>query len=129
MHSILVVDDDRLIREMLADALTRSGHLVLQCVDGKDVIKVLKQHPTDLLITDVLMEQVDGLVTITNARKQFPLLKIIAISGGGALTEQDYLPIARKLGAHAVFHKPLDLDRVLNTVAQLLTKSPPNPAS
>ena len=127
MHSILVVDDDRLIREILVDALTRTGYRVLQCDDGKDVMGILRNHPTDLLITDLFMENTDGLATISTVRKAFPNLKVVAISAGSSRIDQDYLPIAQKLGAHAAFHKPVNLDDLLVTVAQLLATTSRNP--
>ncbi|HKQ38659.1 MAG TPA: response regulator [Verrucomicrobiae bacterium] len=123
MHSILIVDDDDAFRETLAQALVRAGYLVLQCADGSQVMSVLEKHSADLLITDLFMPEIDGIVTIGNVRRQFPNIKIIAVSGGGNLTDHNFLPVAGKLGADAVFKKPVSLD-LLKTVASLLAQQP-----
>jgi CheY-like chemotaxis protein len=120
MRSILLVDDDNLMRETLAEALRRAGYAVQQCADGKDVVDALKKQPADLLITDLFMEEIDGLGTIMNARKEFPKMKIIAMSGGAQLTDHDYLPIAKRLGAHRTLHKPLNGADLLKTIEELL---------
>jgi len=117
---VAIVDDDDLMRETLAEALTRAGYAVHQCADGKDVVDALKKHPAHLLITDLFMEETDGLGTITNVRKEFPEMKIIAMSGGTQLTDHDYLPIARRLGAHRTLHKPLNGPVLLKTIEELL---------
>jgi DNA-binding NtrC family response regulator len=120
MQSILIVDDDDAMRETLAQALIRAGYMVLQCADGSDVIDALKKHPVDLLITDLFMQETDGLGTIMKVRKEFPEMKIVAMSGGSRLTDHDYLPIATRLGAHRTLHKPLDGPLLLKTIQGLL---------
>ena len=120
MHSILVVDDEDGMRQLLDTALSRAGYVVRQCGDGRDVLELLKERPADLLITDLFMLETDGLETITKVRKGFPDIKIIAMSGGTRLSRQDYLPIALKLGAHRTLHKPIDLPLLLKTVQELL---------
>ena len=121
MHSILIVDDDDAMRETLAQALVRAGYVVMQCADGSDVMQVLKKYPADLLITDLFMEETDGLGTIMKVRKELPEMKIIAISGGSQLTDHDYLPVAVKLGADRTLHKPLNAPELLKTIQELLS--------
>jgi len=123
MQSILILDDDDGMRDILAKTLTRAGYHVLQAPDGSDVPKMLKKEPIHLLITDLFMPETDGLETITNVRKQFPNVKIIAMSGGTRLTDRDYLPVATKLGAHRVLHKPMDAALFLKTVKEVLAAS------
>ena len=120
--TILIVDDDNAMRETLAEALTRAGYKVSQCADGKDVIDALKKESADLLITDLFMEETDGLGTIMNVRKEFPEMKIIAMSGGTQLTDHDYLPIAKRLGAHRTLHKPLNGPVLLKAIEELLPR-------
>jgi len=66
------------------------------------------------------MPETDGLETITKVRKEFPNVKIIAMSGGTRLTDRDYLPVASRLGAHRILHKPMDAALFLKTVQELL---------
>ena len=66
------------------------------------------------------MDDTDGLELIPRVRAASPKLKIIAVSGGGQLTDRDFLPVARQLGAHATFHKPIDLKLLLDAIARLL---------
>jgi len=120
MYSVLIVDDDDAMRETLAQALVRAGYLVLQCTDGSHVLKVLEKQHVDLLITDLFMEETDGLATIMKVRKERPEMKIIAMSGGGSLTDNDYLPIASRLGAHRTLHKPFNAAVLLETIHRLL---------
>ena len=123
MGTILIVDDDHLVCALLEDALTRAGHLVIPCPNGREALHQLRSGPADMLITDLFMDDVDGLELIPKAKRLLPQLKIIAMSGGTPLTDRDYLPIARKLGADHTFHKPVDLDLLLKTVANLLGAS------
>jgi CheY-like chemotaxis protein len=120
MHSIMIVDDDDAMRETLSQALIRAGYVVVQCADGADILQALKKHPADLLITDLFMQETDGLGTIPKVRKEFPQTKILAISGGSKLTDHDYLPLAAGLGAHRTLHKPIDTPLLLKTVKHLL---------
>src|SRR5436190_1868050 len=117
---VLIVDDDEVLREILADALTSAGYEVLQCADGRVVVDTLKKTPADLIVTDIFMRETDGLETITNVRKLWPENKIIAMSAGSRMTARDFLPIAEKLGAHRVLHKPIDTALFLKTVRELL---------
>ena len=120
MHSILIVDDEDGMRQLLDAALARAGYYVRQCADGADVTGALKEQSADLLITDLFMLQTDGLETIMKVRKEFPDLKIIAISGGTRLTDYDYLHVAAKLGANRTLHKPIEVNLLLKTVRELL---------
>ena len=120
MHSILIVDDDDAMRETLAEALVRAGYRVLQCADGSGVPQVLDKDRADLMITDLFMEETDGLAIIMKIRKEFPEMKIIAISGGGQVTDNNYLPIAAKLGAHRTMQKPLNGALLLKAIRELL---------
>jgi CheY-like chemotaxis protein len=122
MHSILVVDDDDTMRETLAEALTRGGYTVQQCADGKDVVDTLKKNPAHLVITDLFMEETDGLGAIMQVRKEFPEMKIIAMSGGTQLTDHDYLPIAKRLGAHRTLRKPINARDLFQAVEELLPR-------
>jgi CheY-like chemotaxis protein len=99
MSTILVVDDDETFRRLLCQTLLRAGHEVLAADDGRGALRLYRQQPADLVITDLIMPEQEGLETILELRRLQPDLKIIAISGGGRMVPGDYLPIARHLGA------------------------------
>ena len=81
MARILVIDDDNEVREMICTLLARQGHEVTQAADGQAGIHSYRNHPVDLIITDLFMPVKEGLETIVDLRREFPNLRIIAISG------------------------------------------------
>lgn len=115
--SILVVDDDADVRSVLVRMLEIGGYKVFEAGDGKQAVAEAHAHPIDLLITDLVMPEQEGIETIKLLRKEYPALKIIAISGafGG-----DFLAVAGYLGATETLQKPLQLDAILSTVERVL---------
>jgi CheY-like chemotaxis protein len=107
---ILIVDDDVQVRSFLAALLEAEGYTVLQASDGREVQALCDQDDIDLVITDLVMPEQEGLETIHVIRHRWPKLPIIAVSGafGGA-----YLDLAKKLGAAAVIRKPFQPDAIL----------------
>lgn len=120
MAKILVVDDDAQVRQLLRRLLTRSGYDVSEAGDGAAAQRIVETEPIDLLITDIIMPEKEGIELITMMRKSRPSLPIIAISGGGHADSEQYLEIARLLGAKRVLGKPFDVDELLTAVAELL---------
>ena len=107
--SILVADDEQAIRTLLVHWLERAGHRVTAAETGAVAVLLLEGQRFDLLITDVVMPEGDGLELIGAFRKAQPSAHILAISGGGRyLPREDCLKIARSLGAHAVVMKPFN---------------------
>lgn len=119
--SILVVDDEPGIRELLALMLEGAGHTVVAAEDGMQAPKLLEAHKIDVVITDLLMPERDGLEFITEVRKQHPEVKIIAMSGGGRIARDSYLRIAKNFGAHLLLEKPFNQSSVLAAVESVLT--------
>lgn len=119
MARILLIDDDRRMTAALHDALEFAGYEVEVAHGGRTGIGLYRKTPFDLVITDIYMPDKDGIETIIELRNEFPGVRIIAISGGGAL-QFDQLPEAALLGAHRVLAKPLDLDRMLTAVQEVL---------
>jgi DNA-binding response OmpR family regulator len=113
---VLIVDDDIQVRTFLASLLETEGYTILQAADGKQGQALCDEGGVDLLITDLVMPEQEGLETIHAIRHHWPKLPIIAISGafGGA-----YLELARKLGAEAVIRKPFQPDAILGEVRRL----------
>ncbi len=114
--SILVVDDEPGIRELLCLMLEAAGHSVVSAEDGLQAPKVLAAQPVQIVITDLLMPERDGLEFITEVRKKYPLVKIIAMSGGGHIARDSYLRIAKNFGAHVLLEKPFSQSGVLGAI-------------
>ncbi len=123
MAKILVLDDEPSILVMLKKMLERDGHEVETASNGKDGIELFEKRKPDLLITDIIMPEKEGLETIFLLRKKHPELKIIAISGGGRIGPDEYLPVAKLLGASAVFQKPLVAKVFMQAVSTLLNEA------
>jgi DNA-binding NtrC family response regulator len=117
---ILIIDDEVQIREMLGQMLTREGYQVVHARDGKEGMKACREQSIDLIITDIIMPEKDGIEMILELRHDFPALKVIAISGGGRLGPDGYLEMAKKLGAHRTFFKPFNRKEILDAVRELL---------
>ncbi len=116
---ILVIDDEDMIREIVQTILRESGHEVLTATNGSEGLKILETEKVDLVITDILMPEKEGVETIFDIRFQYPHVRIIAMSGGGRMNNFDPLKIARKAGAHRVLTKPLEQDDLLNAVRDI----------
>lgn len=120
MSRILLVDDDDPFRKMLRLSLIRLGHDVVEVGNGKDAVRLINERLPDLLITDLVMPEKEGLETIDEVRRKHPKLKIIAMSGGGRVNATDYLKIARAMGADKVLAKPFSIDEMTATLDSLL---------
>ena len=125
MKRILVVDDQETIRRPLAQILQMAGYEVQTAAEGCEALRLYKQLPFDLVITDLVMPEKEGLETIMELRQLKPSLKIIAISGGGKLEPGDYLPMAKRFGAAKTLAKPFSTDDILEAVASLLGEDKP----
>ena len=120
MPGILIVEDENDLREMLKVSLIRKKFTVLEAENGKDAIIHFKPAVTDLVITDLIMPEEDGLKVIMKLRELKPALKIIAISGGGKAGPASYLNLAKALGADAVYSKPFSVNEMINKIEELL---------
>ena len=122
MAKILVVDDEPAILLMLKKMLEKAKHEVDTASDGNEGILLFEKNKHELLITDIIMPHKEGMETIIELHKKYPDLKIIAISGGGRISPDGYLPGAKILGANMVFQKPLVQKEFLEAVAILLNE-------
>jgi YesN/AraC family two-component response regulator len=120
MPLILIIDDEPQIRSMLKLMLERDGYEVAEAPDGIEGIRVYRQKPADLVITDLIMPNKDGIGMIIDLKKEFPNVKIIAMSGGGLNKPEGYLKGAKKLGAACTLTKPIDRDEMLRTIKDVL---------
>ena len=120
----LVVDDDPLVRATVAATLQRAKHAVLQAGDGEQALKVLDREPVDIVVSDILMPEIDGIGLILALRKRHPQFKIIAMSGGGRTGNTDYLRMAAELGASRILPKPFTPAQLLQAVDEVLAMPP-----
>lgn len=124
MKRILVIDDDVQFRQMLRQMLERAGYEVLEAANGKKGIESYRSEPADLIITDIIMPEKEGIETILELKRDFPDVKIIAISGGGRLTPAGYLDAAQALGVMQIFTKPFNNKEMLEAIEKLLVSIP-----
>ena len=121
MPGVLLVEDDKELREMLKMSLLRRSFTVLEAENGKDAITHFKPLITDLVVTDLIMPEEDGLKVIMKLREIKPSLKVIAISGGGKAGPGSYLNLAKALGADAIYSKPFSLNDLVAKIEDLLS--------
>jgi DNA-binding response OmpR family regulator len=120
MPGVLIVEDDKELREMLKMSLQRRGFTVIEAENGKDAITHFKPTLTDLVVTDLIMPEEDGLKVVIKLREFKPSIKIIAISGGGKVGPGSYLNLAKALGADATYSKPFSISELTAKIEQLL---------
>jgi CheY-like chemotaxis protein len=120
MPGVLIVEDNRELREMLRESLGRKSFTVQEAENGKDAIIHFKAGLTDLVVTDLIMPEEDGLKVIMKLRELKPSIKVIAISGGGKAGPASYLNLAKALGADAIFPKPFSVTELIEKIEELL---------
>lgn len=120
MSTVLIVDDDWMIRKMLIKAFRKEGYDVFDASDGKKAIKLFKDEIIDVVITDIVMPGMEGIETIQELRSINPNVKIIAFSGGGSLSPDSYLKIASAMGAQYTFQKPIAIEELRKAVRELI---------
>jgi CheY-like chemotaxis protein len=121
--SILVVDDEPELRDLMTRVLNRGGHRVTCAANGLEASRAVANQHFDVVVTDVIMPEKDGIQVINELRRKYPQVKIIAMSGGGHVSRDQYLKIAKGLGAHALLEKPFSNDELLATVEALAPKT------
>nr|MBF0222040.1 response regulator [Desulfobulbaceae bacterium] len=120
MTTILVIDDDSDYREMLREMLESAGYKVLEAEDGVIGLRHYRENLPNLIITDLVMPNKEGIGLIMEMRSEFPKAKIIAISGGGRADPYTYLQAAKELGAMCTLRKPFERKKLLATVENCL---------
>ena len=119
VHSILVVDDEEAVRNLFRNILAGAGYAVTAAADGKEAMKAARQQRFDLVITDLVMPEQEGLETIRALRKERPDAKLVAVSGA---FHGEFLKVAEMLGASASLMKPVSPNRLLATVQRVLSE-------
>ncbi len=120
MARILVVDDEVLVRMTLRQMLEADGHEVEEASNGRDGVALQAEQDFDLVLTDIIMPEQEGIETIVHLRRRNPQLKIIAISGGGRTKNMDFLKIAAHVGADETLAKPFSTSELTSAVNRCL---------
>lgn len=122
MRRILVVDDDDQMKEMIQESLNIEGYKTSGASNGKEAMALLVKESFDMVITDIVMPEQEGIETIMQIRKGFPHIKIITISGGGRTGPVNYLRMAKEFGASRTFIKPFERKDLIDAVRELLSE-------
>ena len=117
--NVLILDDDDFVRETICEVVEGFGYRIEAAKDGAAALAAIRKEPPDILITDIIMPGISGLEVIAEIRKNFPEVKIIAISGGGGAKGSDNLSEAAKLGSDWIIPKPIDIKELENVLKQL----------
>jgi DNA-binding NtrC family response regulator len=120
MSKVLIIDDDDDMRAMLLQMMEYEGIEAIGASNGKDGLQKINAFQPDLVVTDIVMPEKEGLETIIDLLGKLPNLPIIAISGGGRVGPESYLPMAKELGARFAFAKPLNRKEFMTAVKQCL---------
>lgn len=121
MATILIIEDDDIMREMMTQALSDYGHSVSSAENGDQGLKLLDTKNVNLIITDILMPEKEGLETIIHIRQKYNKIPIIAVSGGGQINPGNYLDMAKQLGADYILQKPFPIKHLLELVKKCLS--------
>jgi len=129
MARSLIVDDEPEILVILDRMLRKMNHETVTAGNGKEALRRLAESPMDLVITDLIMPESEGIETIAAVRKRWPAVKIIAMSGGGRQSPTPYLAVAATLGADATLAKPFQRAELVDVLRQVLGAGPDDPTS
>ncbi|MEI6078516.1 MAG: response regulator [Verrucomicrobiota bacterium] len=124
MKKILLLEDNANLRSLIRQGLEEAGYAVTEAPDGKVGLKLCAQIPFDLVLTDIVMPETDGLEFIFTLRKTNPGARIIAMSGGGLVKAEEYLKVAGLAGAAFVLPKPFKLVALFALIQKALEESP-----
>ena len=119
--SILLIDDEEPFRSVLRQVLQNAGYEVIEAANGAEGIRSFLEKPADMIITDIIMPEKEGIETIIELKQNYPDVKLIAMSGGGWYGTDIDFDMAKKLGAHTL-NKPFALQELLDVVGELLNR-------
>lgn len=119
MAIVLIIDDDPRIRELWERALALAGFTVRTAASGARGIEIATTERVDVVITDIVMPDKDGIETLLEIRSARPDMKVLAVSGGGEFLNASYVDIADRLGADATLRKPVSIGHLCRVVAEL----------
>ena|SRR6185369_9144388 len=117
---ILLIDDEPMVCELVETMLSAAGHAVVVAANGRIGLEQLETSDIDLVLTDIIMPEVEGIEMVMTIRKRFPHKTIIAMSGGGRAGDMDFLAAARELGASAILRKPFTIKALNDAISEAL---------
>jgi two-component system response regulator (stage 0 sporulation protein F) len=120
MASVLVVDDNSAVRAAVRSVMERDGHKVVEVENGVEGLREYRSHPADVVVTNIVMPEMDGIELIRELKNSFPNARIIALSGYDDSGDAGYLHLAEQLGAIATLRKPFDDNVLADTVKEAL---------
>ena len=124
--TVLIAEDEEDIRLLLEQWLTPMGHSVLTARNGTEALKLAGAHAVDLVITDILMPDGDGLTVINGLKRVQPATRVLAISGGGRyMDSREYLKLAEGFGADGAIMKPFNRDQFLQGIGRAMAARDP----
>lgn len=121
--SILVVDENEFVRRSISFSLDSAGYDIHEAANGREALSTVASRKVDIVLTEVVLPEMDGLMLIQALRKSEPGVKIIAMSGSSRA--DTYLNVARTLGASATLYKPVPIEHLLQTLRKVLRTEPP----
>lgn len=121
MTQVLIVDDDEIFRTMLEEMVQREGYEVTAVGDGDAALHAVDQSPPDLIITDILMPEKDGMELMTELAQRGSQIPIIAISGGGRTINLDFLELAELMEVRATLSKPFTRESLRQAITEALS--------
>ena len=122
MATILIIDDDPQVCDLLEQVLEKEGHIAHTALNGEEGISLYRQYLPDLILLDILMPEKEGLETILDLRREFPNVMVIAMSAASEGAKIDLLELAQRLGAQYRMTKPFQLKTVIDLVDTALSK-------
>ena len=120
MSTVLIIDDDAQFNLMLKSALEIKGYEVETAANGKEGKALYQNKKYDVIITDIIMPDVDGYEVILDLRRMGMSDRTIAVSGGGRTAADDYLVTAQHFDVAATFNKPIDLQALRDKVDEII---------
>ena len=129
MQHILVIDDEERFIRLMAQLLERAEYRASVALSGVEGLRLCRQDPPDLAVVDIFMPRTNGLDLIRRLKRDFDTVRIIAMSGGGAIAGRDCLELAQEAGADATLRKPVSVAQVLEAISGVLGTGPGSPDS
>lgn len=138
IRTVVLIDDDLSLGRALEKVLDKNGYVVRVFDNGRQALESLQKNSAELVVTDLYMEHMDGMEVVGAVKRNYPHIKIIAMSGGSRVVNMDALPVAKMLGADRTLAKPVEITVLLAAISELdaeLAALPPgsdqpnNPAS
>ena len=121
MKKILIVDDELSVREMVAEMLANNTTQVFLAENGIQALQILADENINLVVTDIVMPKENGIDLIMDIKKSYPVIPVVAMSGGGGIEGRfNYLEIAKLVGANQILEKPFSAETLRTIVADLM---------